>query len=205
MPKATTPAHIGRDIILVDEGRYPLWLAATRDLAERRGSTEYDVLQVRDPTPTWFEGNGLAVPDAEHLKVFRSSGIVFLPSWHRPRVLNYAVDKFARIAVASCLAEAVMLQAGRPVTLAQLGGSIGDLAEQRRLAGQVLEEFDGLAAEARAIRFEAAFLNDSETAVMHLRFEDLRTNHRAVWLEQLDGLWQRERGALARMAAIDHT
>jgi hypothetical protein len=68
---------------------------------------------------------------------------------------------------------------------------------------QVLREFDELETSARAERFEAAFLDDAATALMHLQFDDLRTNHRAEWLDQLDSAWQLERIALTHMAAID--
>lgn len=204
MPEQTMPARTGRDIILIDEARHPLWVAAANALARRMGSTTYTVLQVHQPTTRWFEDNRLAVPQPEQLEAFARDGIVLLPAWHQDQMLSYNPKSFAGIAVTACLNEAVSRYAGRQVRLGQLGGSETDLAEQRRLATRVLDAFDALDAEGLAVLCEAAFLNDPEVASMHLRFEDLRTRHRSIWLDQLNDVWLQERANLAKLAAVNY-
>lgn len=197
-------ARTGRDIVLVDEARHPMWIAAAKALAERMGSTTYIVLQVHQPTTRWFEDNRLAVPQPKQLDAFARDGIVLLPARHQDRMLSYNTESFACIAVTACLDEAASRYAGREVRLELLGGSNTALAEQRMLARRVLEAFDALNAEDLASSCEVAFLSDPKVASMHLNFEDLRTRHRAIWLEQLNNVWLQKRASIAKLAAVDH-
>lgn len=204
MPEQTMPARTGRDIVLVDEARHPLWMSTTDALARRMGSTSYTVLQVHQLNTRWFQDNQLAVPQPEQLEAFARDGIVLLPAWHQDQISSYNPELFAGIAVTACINEAVSRYAGRRVRLRQLGGSERDLAEKGSLAARVLDAFDALDAEGLAALCEAAFLNDPEVASMHLLFEDLRTRHRSMWLEQLNDVWLQERANLAKLAAVTY-
>jgi hypothetical protein len=204
MPEGGVPVRAGRDIVLIDEARHPRWFTVGEALAEQKGSMAYNVLLVREPDPRWFEENGLALPSQEQLATFAADGIVFLPACHQDRVLSYPTKMFADIAITECLNNAVIHHAGRKVRLYELDGSEAGLAEQRRLATLVLDELDALSIDDFVVRCEAAFLNDPMTGLMHLRFEDLRTNHRAAWLEQMNEVWQQERVKLCRAAAVKY-
>jgi len=204
MPEQTMPAKTGRDIILIDDARHPQWVAAANAFARRMGSTTYIILQVHQPDTRWFENNRLAVPQPEQLEAFARDGIVLLPTWHQVQMLAYNPNSFASIAVTTCSNEGVSRYAGRQVRLAKLGGSETDLIEQRLLATRVLHAFDALDADGLAALCEAAFLNDPEVASMHLRFDDLRTHHRPLWLEKLNAAWLKEKINLEKLASLNY-
>lgn len=205
MLEGEVPARVGRDIVLIDEVRHPMWLPTGNALAEQMGSAGCNVVPVREPDRRWFEENGYAQPSREQLAAFVADGIVFLPALEQDFVLPYSTKSFASEAINACLDNAMVRHAGRKVSLCQLGSSEAELAEQRRLATLVLDDLEALSAEDFAARCEVAFMNKSIHRSVGRVFEELRTAHRATWLRQLNEIWQQRRAELCRTTAVDHT
>lgn len=198
------PARVGRDIVLIDESRHPMWFPTGNALAEQMGSADWIVVRVREPDRRWFEENGFALPSREQLATFVADGIVFLPALEQDLVQPYSTKSFAVEAINACLDNAVVRHAGRKVSLCQLGSSEAELAEQRRLATLVLDDLDGLSAEDFATQCELAFLNKPIHRSVNGIFEEFRADHRMTWLQQLNEVWQLRRAELCRTAAVDH-